>query len=414
MALRINHNTAAINAHRNLQANDAGMAKTLEKLSSGLKINRASDGPAALVISEQMRAQIAGMNQAIDNSETSISMVQTAEANLSEVSAQLVNIRQLAIHAANEGVNDERMLEADQKEITNALATVARIAEQAQFGNKRLLDGSNGATGTTTGSDLEFVGANLSTEDSATNGFEVRINQGATKSNVTGEVALTQDIISSGETLTVIENGRKASYTTTGDDSVETAVQNLRSEIRKNGLSVDVELGEEGTLQVSHKEFGSEQGFQVSSSTMGVLSSEAGEIEVAQAGQDIHGTINGETATGKGQVLTGIGGAENTEGLSIRYTGELVRDIPGSTDTGISGEAASIEGAEGARIKVKAQVTRRVESGVAFTPFHFGGHMEGKDMSDKYPEGSAPYVVGEACNTVFTYGYDSVTQMQES
>ena len=69
---------------------------------------------------------------------------------------------------------------------------------------------------------------------------------------------------------------------------------------------------------------------------------------------------------------------------------------------------------EGARIKVMAQVTERVAKGVAFLPFHFGGHMEGKDLRSKYPEGADPYVLGEAANTAMTYGYDSVTQMQET
>jgi formate dehydrogenase major subunit len=69
---------------------------------------------------------------------------------------------------------------------------------------------------------------------------------------------------------------------------------------------------------------------------------------------------------------------------------------------------------EGARIKVMAMVTERVAKGVAFLPFHFGGHMEGEDLRSKYPEGSDPYVLGEAANTAFTYGYDSVTQMQET
>jgi len=63
---------------------------------------------------------------------------------------------------------------------------------------------------------------------------------------------------------------------------------------------------------------------------------------------------------------------------------------------------------------VKAMVTRRVAPGVVFTPFHFGGWFEGKDLLEKYPEGTAPYVRGEACNTAFTYGYDSVTAMQET
>lgn len=78
------------------------------------------------------------------------------------------------------------------------------------------------------------------------------------------------------------------------------------------------------------------------------------------------------------------------------------------------GMAIWVEGPEGSRIRVKAMVTDRVAPGVVFSPFHFAGHMQGKDLRDKYPKGSDPYVLGEAANTVFTYGYDSVTQMQES
>ncbi len=73
-----------------------------------------------------------------------------------------------------------------------------------------------------------------------------------------------------------------------------------------------------------------------------------------------------------------------------------------------------LEGAEGGRIKVRAMITPRVGPGVVWTPFHFGGWFEGKDLYDRYPEGTAPYVRGEACNTATTYGYDSVTQMQET
>ncbi len=78
------------------------------------------------------------------------------------------------------------------------------------------------------------------------------------------------------------------------------------------------------------------------------------------------------------------------------------------------GQDIWVEGAEGGRVKVKAMVTRRVGEGVVFMPFHFGGHFEGKDLRDRYPEGADPYVLGEAANTAMTYGYDSVTQMQES
>ena len=78
------------------------------------------------------------------------------------------------------------------------------------------------------------------------------------------------------------------------------------------------------------------------------------------------------------------------------------------------GEQVWVEGAEGAKVKVMAMVTERVGEGVAFMPFHFGGHFEGADLRDKYPDGADPYVLGESSNTAQTYGYDSVTQMQET
>ena len=115
MALRINHNIAAINSHRNLIKNTEVQNKNLERLSSGLKINRGADSPAGLIISERMRAQIGGLRQAIDNSETGITMLQTAEGALEEVNRTLINVRQLAISSANEAVNDEAMLAANQQ-----------------------------------------------------------------------------------------------------------------------------------------------------------------------------------------------------------------------------------------------------------------------------------------------------------
>jgi formate dehydrogenase major subunit len=86
-----------------------------------------------------------------------------------------------------------------------------------------------------------------------------------------------------------------------------------------------------------------------------------------------------------------------------------------AADAGIiNGQYIWLEGAEGGRIKVRAMVTPRVGPGTVWTPFHFGGWFQGKDLYDKYPEGTAPYTRGEACNTATTYGYDSVTQMQET
>ncbi|MCH7878149.1 MAG: hypothetical protein IH914_02405, partial [candidate division Zixibacteria bacterium] len=157
MSLRINHNITALNAHRNLVNSTMMLASSMEKLSSGFRINRAADNPAGLVISEQFRAQIAGLNQAIENSEGSINMIQTAEGALTEINNLLASMRQLAIHAANEGFNDANQLAADQAELENSIKTIDRIAANTEFGTKKLLDGSKDNIATITSSNTSGV-----------------------------------------------------------------------------------------------------------------------------------------------------------------------------------------------------------------------------------------------------------------
>jgi flagellin len=142
------------------------LTNSMQKLSSGYRINQASDDPAGLVISEQFRAQIAGLNRAVQNSEGSISMVQTAEGALSEINNLLTSMRELAIHAANEGFNDVDQLAADQAEIANAIKTIDRIAANTQFGTKKILDGSKDNIATITSantSGLSVKQSNLKT-----------------------------------------------------------------------------------------------------------------------------------------------------------------------------------------------------------------------------------------------------------
>ena len=143
MGLRINNNIESMIAHRNLLKNDRALSKSLERLASGQKVNRAADDPAALVISEHMRKQVSGMEQAIRNNEVAISLVQTAEGSMNEISSLLVNIRQRAISAANVGASDAAMTQANQSEIENALNSLDRIVSSTQFGHYKLLDGTN-------------------------------------------------------------------------------------------------------------------------------------------------------------------------------------------------------------------------------------------------------------------------------
>ncbi len=120
-----------------------------------------------------------------------------------------------------------------------------------------------------------------------------------------------------------------------------------------------------------------------------------------------------------GRLVEYEGGGD--ESRSNPWLAELQQDMfveinpADANDVGIKDEQMVwLESPEGSKIKVKTMVTNRVAKGVVFTPFHFGGHFQGEDLHDKYPSGAAPYVLGEATNTAMTYGYDSVTQMQET
>jgi flagellin len=324
-AMVINHNTAAINTHRNLMNVDRDLKSSLEHLSSGLKVVRAADGPATLMISEQMRAQVASVVQAIRNSETSVSMVQTTESALDEMNKLLVSIRQLSIHAANEGANDRNMLEADQFEIKNALESIDRIAQFAQFGTRKILDGSNGVSGLAAGKGLTFVRASTRTRSSPDAGYEVRIGQVATKTEMTAERALTKDVIDAGVTLSLQEGGRVMSYTTKKGEDVSAVVRNLQTQSDLAGLRLDISATQDGQLMVRHQDYGTEGKFVVVSSVSGILSQQEGVPFSVQNGKDVAGSINNQLTFGKGRILTAAPGTE-ADGLQVLFDGPQPED----------------------------------------------------------------------------------------
>ncbi len=140
--LRINNNIAAMNTQRNLNTNSFNLNKTLQKLSSGFRINVAADGPADLVISETLRSQIGGIKAAIRNSQEAANLVGIAEGALKEVSDLLTTLRALAVHAANTGVVTDTQIAADQAEVDNALGTIERINAVTRFAGEPIFDDS--------------------------------------------------------------------------------------------------------------------------------------------------------------------------------------------------------------------------------------------------------------------------------
>jgi flagellin len=149
MGLSINQNIAAINSYRNLSNTQNDLSKSLEKLSSGFRINRAADDAAGLAISEGLRSQIGGLKVAGRNAQDGISVVQTAEGALTETHAILQRLRDLAVQGANDSNNDKAR-DNIQTEATSLMAELGRIAESTNFNGTKLLNGDvNGAGGTT-------------------------------------------------------------------------------------------------------------------------------------------------------------------------------------------------------------------------------------------------------------------------
>jgi len=153
----INHNISALNTYRQLTANNNAVAKNLEKLSSGFRINRAGDDAAGLSISEKMRSQIRGLEMAQKNALDGISLIQTAEGALTETHAILQRMRELTVQAGNLGTNQSEDLQAIQDEIDALIEELNGISQRTEFNGKKLLNGDF-ASGT---ADLVFqIGAN--------------------------------------------------------------------------------------------------------------------------------------------------------------------------------------------------------------------------------------------------------------
>lgn len=144
MGLQIATNVGALNAYRNLSANQNDVSKSLEKLSSGLRINRAADDAAGLAISEGLRSQVNGLNVAARNAQDGISVIQTAEGALTEVHSILQRVRNLAVQAGNDSNNvDSRA--AITTEVTQLVDELERISDATNFNGIKLLDASAGA-----------------------------------------------------------------------------------------------------------------------------------------------------------------------------------------------------------------------------------------------------------------------------
>ncbi|MCU9593279.1 flagellin [Caldibacillus thermolactis] len=180
--MRINHNIAALNTYRQLGNANNAQLKSMEKLSSGLRINRAGDDAAGLAISEKMRGQIRGLDMAAKNAQDGISLIQTAEGALNETHAILQRMRELAVQSANDtNTDDDRA--ALQAEVAELIGEIDRISTDTEFNTQKLLDGNFSDKvfhiGANSGQAITISIGDMSSTGLTVNGLDISTQEGA-------------------------------------------------------------------------------------------------------------------------------------------------------------------------------------------------------------------------------------------
>lgn len=301
----INHNMNALNAHRNMGVNNTNAGKSMEKLSSGLRINRAGDDAAGLAISEKMRGQIRGLEQSSRNAADGISMIQTAEGALNETTNILQRMRELAVQASND-TNTSSDREEIQKEIDALTEEVDRIANNTEFNTQKLLNGNKNGVGG------DIVNAAVNAEQGK---FEVKFDP----AKLTQGAKLTID----GETYTI----------TAGDaNNIET---NLKNSLATKFTDYDFAVTAAGKITITQK-----QGKEADKESMRIsLDGKTATVNVEKVGVSAK---DEEVSEGKAHVQVG---ANAKQSMSIEIGDMRAKALEIKKEDGSSLSVASAEDA---------------------------------------------------------------------
>ncbi|AEE13817.1 flagellin domain protein [Thermodesulfobium narugense DSM 14796] len=339
MALYINTNVSAMQANYNLSQTSNAMSSSLEKLSTGLRINSAADDPAGLTISNTLQAQIKGLGQAIQNSNDGINMIQTAAGALTEVTNLIQSMRTLAVSASNTAVNDVASRQADQYQINSAISSLKNIAATTAFGNVKLLNGNFGYnTQITTPNDITSMGVAASATNVPYIGnISMQIKQQATQAYMTGAFSTGTYASGTGGTVTFsintldsagnIINTQAITATIGSADTSAQALQDIANAINQFSGTTNVfaATSSAGYVDLGSVTYGSQFKFSVSPVTLSSgVSGLGGAVGTAgltaTAGQDLQVYVNiGSGAASAGDLLTAKYIAGNSSGTSGQF-----------------------------------------------------------------------------------------------
>ncbi len=305
---RINTNVPAVIAQRHLSVSQRALAISLERLSSGLRINRGADDPAGLIVSERLRSEISAVGQAIDNSLRAINVIATTEGALDEVSALLTDIQALVVEGANKGVLSEEEIDANQLQIDSAIESISRIANTSTFAGRKLLDGSLdyvlSGVQISRLSDVQVLAASFGTR------AFIPVNVNVTQSAQHGQLLFAGAGLSANGGVSIDVFGPDGIITLTFPGSARSV--DIVNAINAESDATGIRAIASGTtpaasgFRIETIEFGSDAFVQVKPIGTGsfVLRNAAGQIDDRDEGRDAGATINGVAANGDGLKLT--------------------------------------------------------------------------------------------------------------
>jgi flagellin len=312
-----------------LGINQGDAAKSMEKLSSGLRINRAGDDAAGLAISEKMRGQIRGLKQASRNAQDGISLIQTAEGALNETHSILQRMRELAVQSATDtNVNVDR--KEIQKEINQLASELDRIANTTEFNTKKLLNGDSGSK--VNFSSNANVTSALANENTRAGTYAVEVTIAAEQATITGTAFTDDAATAQAGTKSVEINGQSINFEVVTGNAAATAT-NFTNAVNNANIGVTVTGNATAGLVIKSQAYGSEASVTVKASAvtaaLGLTTSDA--TDNIDSGVDVAGTIGGVAASGKGLSLSGTGDASGLK-VNLTATAAATTGVKGDVD----------------------------------------------------------------------------------
>lgn len=353
---RINTNVPAIVAQRTLKTTQRDLQISLERLSSGLRINRGADDPAGLINSESLRAEISGVQKAVSNSQRAMNIIATSEGALNEVASLLIDIQGLIVEIANDAAMSDDEKRANQLQIDSAIESITRIADTTTFAGRKLLNGS-----------LDYISSGV--QASALASVAITGVQFGTFNYIPVEVAITTSAQKAElqfrnsmatEDVTVVVNGNKG--TTTLQFQTSQPVSAMLFAVNLESLATGVEAyyinsaNPASGIAFRSVGYGSEQFVSIQALHNGVfaLTDADGDVRIRDEGRDASGTVNGAGITGRGLDMI-----LNTRTLDLQFTLNASMGL-GSTSFVITGGGALFQ--LGPSVNTNQQVNIGIQS----------------------------------------------------